>query len=96
MKSITAVASVAALFAQTALAQLDPIVVKGSKFFYGGNGTQFFIKGVAYQRMYRQLYRVETILRVAQRNIAPTAQHPPPRNTRILSPMPNDADKTSH
>jgi hypothetical protein len=52
MKSITAVASVAALFAQTALAQLDPIVVKGSKFFYGGNGTQFFIKGVAYQQEY--------------------------------------------
>lgn len=50
MKSITAVAGVAALFAQTALAQLDPIVVKGSKFFYGGNGTQFFIKGIAYQR----------------------------------------------
>jgi len=98
MKSITAVASVAALFAQTALAQLDPIVVKGSKFFYGGNGTQFFIKGIAYQRMYRQFYRVETILRVTQRNITPTAhpQHPPPRNTRILSPMPNDADKTSH
>jgi len=28
---------------------LDPIVIKGSKFFYK-NGTQFFMKGVAYQQ----------------------------------------------
>jgi 1,3-beta-glucanosyltransferase GAS1 len=31
---------------------LDPIVVKGSKFFYKTNGTQFFIRGVAYQRKF--------------------------------------------
>jgi hypothetical protein len=30
-------------------AALDPIVMKGTKFFYE-NGTQFFIKGVAYQQ----------------------------------------------
>lgn len=30
----------AALFASTALAQVDPIVIKGSKFFYKTNGTQ--------------------------------------------------------
>ncbi|KAF2129802.1 hypothetical protein P153DRAFT_224426 [Dothidotthia symphoricarpi CBS 119687] len=43
------------IFAATALlagvqAAVDPIVIKGSKFFYKGNGTQFFMKGVAYQQ----------------------------------------------
>lgn len=43
-------AGVAALFARSVYADLDPIVVKGAKFFYKTNGTQFFIQGVAYQR----------------------------------------------
>jgi hypothetical protein len=33
-----------------AQAAVDPIVIKGQKFFYKSNGTQFFMKGVAYQR----------------------------------------------
>ncbi|KAH6637609.1 Glucanosyltransferase-domain-containing protein [Boeremia exigua] len=43
------------LIAATALlagvqAAVDPIVIKGSKFFFKSNGTQFFMKGVAYQQ----------------------------------------------
>ncbi|KAH7085351.1 Glucanosyltransferase-domain-containing protein [Paraphoma chrysanthemicola] len=42
------------LFAAAALLAgvqaIDPIVIKGQKFFYKTNGTQFFMKGVAYQQ----------------------------------------------
>ncbi|PYI05159.1 hypothetical protein BO78DRAFT_419818 [Aspergillus sclerotiicarbonarius CBS 121057] len=43
------VAAGAALFASSALA-VDPIVIKGSKFYYSSNDTQFFLRGVAYQQ----------------------------------------------
>ena len=40
----------AALFASSALADMDPIIINGAKFFYKSNGTQFFMRGIAYQR----------------------------------------------
>ncbi|ROT34497.1 1,3-beta-glucanosyltransferase gel4 [Sodiomyces alkalinus F11] len=46
MTKLAAVAS--ALLMASKVAALDPIIVKGSKFFYE-NGTQFFMKGIAYQ-----------------------------------------------
>jgi hypothetical protein len=46
-----AIASTSMLIGRAA-ADVDPIVIKGSKFFYGGNGTQFFMRGVAYQQEY--------------------------------------------
>jgi hypothetical protein len=49
---ISTLATAGALLASTVLADVDPIVIKGSKFFYKTNGTQFFIQGVAYQREY--------------------------------------------
>ncbi|KAI7781486.1 putative beta-glucanosyltransferase gel3 [Diaporthe eres] len=47
--SLTKTAIVATLLGNAA-AVIDPIVAKGQYFFYSSNGTQFFIKGVAYQQ----------------------------------------------
>ncbi|KAJ5197291.1 Glucanosyltransferase-domain-containing protein [Penicillium cf. viridicatum] len=49
MKLSTIIAG-ATLLASTAMAELDPIVIKGSKFFFKSNETQFFMRGVAYQQ----------------------------------------------
>ncbi|KAJ5937077.1 hypothetical protein N7466_003527 [Penicillium verhagenii] len=38
-----------ATMAGAAMASLDPIVIKGTKFYYSSNETQFFMRGVAYQ-----------------------------------------------
>lgn len=48
MKGLLSVLLPLALTFAGASASLQPIVIKGSKFFYT-NGTQFFMKGVAYQ-----------------------------------------------
>ncbi|KAK1573200.1 glycolipid anchored surface protein [Colletotrichum navitas] len=48
MGKVATVFSAALLLASKAAA-LDPIVMKGSKFFYE-NGTQFYMKGIAYQQ----------------------------------------------
>ncbi|KAJ5622755.1 hypothetical protein N7490_011360 [Penicillium lividum] len=38
-----------ATLAGAAMASIDPIIIKGTKFYYSSNETQFFMRGVAYQ-----------------------------------------------
>ncbi|KAL9107122.1 MAG: hypothetical protein Q9227_007902 [Pyrenula ochraceoflavens] len=49
---LKAAAAAAACFATKVLADVDPIVIKGQHFFYKTNGTEFFIRGVAYQQSF--------------------------------------------
>ncbi|KAJ5212793.1 uncharacterized protein N7498_004439 [Penicillium cinerascens] len=45
-----------------AMADLDPIVIKGSEFFYSSNNTQFYRRGVAYQRMSNASALIKTMI----------------------------------
>ncbi|KAK9453277.1 Glucanosyltransferase-domain-containing protein [Dipodascopsis uninucleata] len=49
MKYLSIIASVAALWASSALADVNPLIIKGNAFFDSKTGERFYMKGVDYQ-----------------------------------------------
>lgn len=93
--SVSTSLAAASLLATTILAQtVDPIVIKGQHMFYKTNGSQFFIQGVAYQRISSLTTRKVQLTNSSQRmpvEMAPPQTIPP---TPIPSQTPIDASKT--
>jgi hypothetical protein len=93
---VSAGLAVASLFATTALALVDPIIIKGQHMFYKTNGSQFFIQGIAYQRKTPYALTKLQLTDLSQRTLAAMAHRATVRPSLTHSPMQRDAPKTSH
>jgi hypothetical protein len=100
----TLIAAAAATLLTAASAAVDPIVIKGSKFFFKSNGTQFFMKGVAYQRTSSSVIITIILILILnsrpmtdylQRKSIQTLHKPRTSTTPTLSPTRQHASATS-